>query len=176
MAKLTQTTGVTESQSPAQYLQSQRSSDEERISSTHISMEQRRPQMFPRLSDARVKKARRFGTLERWAAGEVMFRTGEASAGLRIILCGTVMLSRRDGLGNSHFWAELSEGQFLGETGQLTGRPHLVDGYAAKAVDVLLIPPGRVRALLVEEAGLGEQIMRALILRRTGLVQEGCGP
>jgi thioredoxin reductase (NADPH) len=176
MAKLTQTTGVTESQSPAQYLQSQRSSDEERISSTHISMEQRRPQMFPRLSDARVKKARRFGTLERWAAGEVMFRTGEASAGLRIILCGTVMLSRRDGLGRSPFWAELSEGQFLGETGQLTGRPHLVDGCAVGYVETLLIPPAGIRALMVEEAGLGEQIMRALILRRTGLVQEGGGP
>jgi thioredoxin reductase (NADPH) len=105
-----------------------------------------------------------------------MFRTGEASAGLRIILSGTVVLSRRDGLGKSDFWAELGEGQFLGETGQLTGKPHLVDGYAVKDSNVLLISPDRIRALLVEEAALGEQIMRALILRRTGLVQEGCGP
>lgn len=150
--------------------------DEERVSATHISIEQRRPQMFPRLSDGRIKRARRFGTVEQWRAGDTIFQAGEASAGLRIILSGTVILSRRDGLGNPHFWAELSEGQFLGETGQLTGRPHLVDGYAVRAADVLLISPERLRALLVEEAGLGEQVMRALILRRTGLVQEGCGP
>jgi thioredoxin reductase (NADPH) len=158
------------------YLQPQRPIDEERISSTHISIEQRRPQMFPRLSDARVKRAIRFGTVERWSAGEAIFLTGQASAGMRIILSGTVVLSRRDGLGRSRFWAELGEGQFLGETGQLTGRPHLVDGHAVSDVEVLLIAPAQIRTLLVEEASLGEQIMRALILRRTGLVQEGSGP
>jgi thioredoxin reductase (NADPH) len=158
------------------YLQPHRAGDEERISSTHISIEQRRPQMFPRLGDARVKRAFRFGTLERWSAGETMFRTGQASAGLRIILSGTVVLRRRDGLGRSYIWAELGEGQFLGETGQLTGRPYLVDGDAASDVEVLLIAPTQIRTLLVEEAGVGEQIMRALILRRAGLVQEGGGP
>src|ERR1700744_372214 len=149
------------------YLQPQLHVDEERISSTHISIEQRHPQMFPRLSGARVKRAFRFGTVERWSAGDVICRTGQASAGMRIILNGTVVLSRRDGLGRSHFWAELGEGQFLGETGQLTGRPHLVDGHAVSDVEVLLIAPAQIRTLLVEEAGLGEQIMRALILRIT---------
>jgi thioredoxin reductase (NADPH) len=166
----------TKSSNYVSYLLPQHAVSEERISSTHISIEQRRPQMFPCISSARVKRAQRFGTTERWSAGEMVFRAGEASRGLRIILSGTVVLSRRDGLGKSHFWAELGRGQFLGETGQLTGRPHLVDGYAVKDTAVLLIAPERIRALLVEEAGLGEQIMRALILRRAGLVQEGCGP
>jgi thioredoxin reductase (NADPH) len=166
----------TKSSNYVSYLQPEQAVDEERISSTHISIAQRRPQMFPCLSGARVKRAQRFGTTERWSAGEMMFRAGEPSRGLRIILSGTAVLNRRDGLGESHFWAELGKGQFIGETGQLTGRPHLVDGYAAKDTAVLLISPERIRALLVEEAGLGEQIMRALILRRVGLIQEGCGP
>jgi thioredoxin reductase (NADPH) len=38
-----------------------------------------------------------------------------------------------------------------------------------------LIPPERLRALLVAEADLGERIMRALILRRVSLIQAGVG-
>jgi thioredoxin reductase (NADPH) len=38
-----------------------------------------------------------------------------------------------------------------------------------------LIPPDKLRALLVAEADLGERIMRALILRRVSLIQGGVG-
>ena len=37
------------------------------------------------------------------------------------------------------------------------------------------IPPERLRALLIAEAELGERIMRALILRRVGLIETGGG-
>ena len=42
-------------------------------------------------------------------------------------------------------------------------------------VEALIIPPERLRALLVAEAELGERIMRALILRRVGLLETGAG-
>lgn len=149
---------------------------EDELSPPHGSFEQRRPHMFPRLGVAHVEEARRFGTLEYWKAGDVMFRAGEASLGIRILLRGSVLLTRSDGLGRSSLWAELSDRQFLGETAQLMGKPHLVNGYATTDVEALLIPPERIRALLVEQAQLGEQIMRALIMRRAGLVQDGIGP
>src|SRR6185437_16155178 len=136
---------------------------------TRIAIEQRRPQMFPRLSDTGIESTRRFGTLESWKAGETMFRAGDPGLGIRVILRGTVLLTRRDGLGQSQFLAELGEGQFLGETAQLTGKPYLVDGYALKDVDVILISPTQVRALLIKDAQLGEIIMRALIVRRAEL-------
>jgi thioredoxin reductase (NADPH) len=66
-------------------------------------------------------------------------------------------------------------GQFLAEIGQLSGRLALVDGHAEGEVETLLIPPERLRALLVAEADLGERIMRALILRRVRLIQGGVG-
>ena len=59
-------------------------------------------------------------------------------------------------------------GSFVGELAQLSGRPALVDGVAREPVEALVIPPQRLRDLLVEEAELGERIMRALILRRVG--------
>src|SRR5262245_25999081 len=46
---------------------------------------------------------------------------------------------------------------------------------AQSRVDALIIPPDRLRALLVAEAELGERIMRALILRRVGLLEVGSG-
>ena len=42
-------------------------------------------------------------------------------------------------------------------------------------MEALIIPPDRLRALLVAEAELGERIMRALILRRVGLLETGAG-
>jgi thioredoxin reductase (NADPH) len=63
----------------------------------------------------------------------------------------------------------------MGELAQLSGRPSLVDAYAKDAVEALVIPPRRLRDLLVEEAELGERIMRALILRRVGLLDVGAG-
>src|SRR6202040_1485800 len=55
------------------------------------------------------------------------------------------------------------------------GRPALVDAYAQTAVDALIIPPEQLRALLIAEAELGERVMRALILRRVGLLERGAG-
>ena len=61
------------------------------------------------------------------------------------------------------------------EFADLSGRPALVDGVAMDAVEAVVIPSRRLRDLMVEEAELGERIMRALILRRVGLLDTGAG-
>jgi hypothetical protein len=45
----------------------------------------------------------------------------------------------------------------MGELAELSGRPSLVDAYAKEAVEALVIPPRRLRDLVVEEAELGER-------------------
>jgi thioredoxin reductase (NADPH) len=65
----------------------------------------------------------------------------------------------------------------MGELSQLSGRPSLVDAHAVQPVEALVIPSRGLRDLLVAEAELGEHIMRALILRRVGLLESGvAGP
>src|SRR5262249_33863258 len=83
--------------------------------------------------------------------------------------------SRGEGLGQGRAVIGQGRGQFVAEIGQLSGRVALVDGRTEGDVEVLLIPPDRLRALLVAEAVLGERIMRALILRRVNLIQGGVG-
>ena len=92
-----------------------------------------------------------------------------------VLLSGHVAITQRDGLGHVTPVIDQGPGQFLAEIGQLSGRVALVDGHAEGDVETLLIPPERLRALLVAEADLGERIMRALILRRVSLIQGGAG-
>ena len=66
-------------------------------------------------------------------------------------------------------------GSFMGELAQLSDRPSLVDADAMEAVEAFVISPPRLRDLMVEEAELGERIMRALILGRVGLLDTGAG-
>src|SRR5258708_7147470 len=53
----------------------------------------------------------------------------------------------------------------------------MVDAHADEDVEALTVPPAQLRALIIAEADLGERIVRALILRRVGLIQSGAsGP
>ncbi|MDB5424612.1 MAG: Cyclic nucleotide-regulated FAD-dependent pyridine nucleotide-disulfide oxidoreductase [Phenylobacterium sp.] len=135
----------------------------------------RSAQMFPTLTPAQVDRMRRFGSLCRYADGEALVQVGEIGPGLTVILAGEVTITGRDPLGEPQPIVTHKAGAFMGELAQLSGRPSLVDARAVGAVEALTIPPERLRALLVAEAELGEQIMRALILRRVGLIETGSG-
>src|SRR6185369_15534042 len=135
----------------------------------------RSAQMFPTLEPAEVERMRRFGTLCSYADGEALVRVGEVGRGMTVILSGEVIITGRDLIGAPEAIVTHRAGNFMGELAQLTGRPSLVDAHANGAVEALIIPPERLRALLVAEAELGERIMRALILRRVGLLETGAG-
>ena len=139
---------------------------------TSHTMEQRREQMFPVLQPAEVERMRRFATPRAFAAGEMVLKVGEAGRGLTVILSGDVDVET----GASQPIVSYGAGSFLGELAQLSGRPALANARARTDVDALALSPGRLRALLVAEAELGERIMRALILRRVGLIELGSGP
>ena len=135
----------------------------------------RREQMFPKLQPFEIERVRRFGELRSFEVSEPLAKVGEVGHGLSIILAGQVEISRYDQLGHRASIVTCGAGEFLGELAQLAGRPALVDAHARETVEALIIPRDRLRALLVAEAELGERIMRALILRRVGLLETGAG-
>jgi thioredoxin reductase (NADPH) len=135
----------------------------------------RHDQTFPVLTRPEIERMRRFGELKAFKDGEMLFETGKPGPGMFVVLAGHVAVTQRDGLGHVTPVIEQGAGQFMAEIGQLSGRVALVDGHAEGDVETLLIPPERLRALLVAEADLGERIMRALILRRVNLIQGGVG-
>jgi thioredoxin reductase (NADPH) len=122
-----------------------------------------------------IERVRRFGNVRSYGAGEALAKVGEKGHGLTVILAGTVDITQHDASGRRDPIVTYGAGAFMGELAQLAGRPALVDAYAQTAVDALIIPPEQLRALLIAEAELGERIMRALILRRVGLLERGAG-
>jgi thioredoxin reductase (NADPH) len=136
----------------------------------------RAAQAFPTLSEPEMDRARRFGTIRRFAAGDAVAKVGQSGIGLTLILSGEVEISQPDNAAAGTHIVTHKRGSFMGELAQLSGRPSLVDARALTDVEAVVIPPDRLRALLIAEANLGERIMRALILRRVGLIESGAGP
>ena len=138
-------------------------------------IDSRRHQMFPTLEPADIARLRRFGQVQMFAKGDALARVGEVGHGLSIILSGRVEITQRHQSRQSTPIVTHGPGALMGELAQLAGRPALVDALAQDAVAALVIPPERVRAMFVAEAEVGERIMRALILRRVGLLETGAG-
>ena len=132
-------------------------------------------QTFPELTSQEIARMRRFGEVAKYKNGEKLYETGKPGYGMFVILSGHVTITQRDGLGHVTPVVDQGPGQFLAEIGQLSGRVALVDAEAEGDVETLLIPPERLRALIISEADLGERIMRAMILRRVNLIQGGAG-
>jgi len=138
-------------------------------------IETRAAQMFPVLTGDEIARLRRFGEPRSYADGEALAKVGEPGHGIEILLAGEVEISQHDEYRRRDPIVTHGPGGFVGELGQLSGQPFLIDAYCRGDVEVLAIAPDRLRALLVAEAELGERIMRALILRRVGLIQTGAG-
>ena len=135
----------------------------------------RRDQMFPVLEPAVIERLRRFGEVRSYGPGEALVSVGDAGHGLTIILAGKVDITEHEDAGPGIPITTHGPGAFIGELAQLSGRPSLVDAHAQGPVEALIISPDRLRAILIAEAEVGERIMRALILRRVGLIERGAG-
>jgi thioredoxin reductase (NADPH) len=134
-------------------------------------------QMFPTLEPAEIERLRRFGETRTYGAGERLVATGEVSPGMFVILSGEVDVTQHSVLGRNQPIVTHGPGGFMGELAQLSGLPSLVDAHATKPVEALIIPTRRLPEVMVAEAELGERVMRALILRRVGLLEAGiAGP
>ena len=132
-------------------------------------------QMFLRFNDAEIERLSRFGQPLSFKKGDMLARIGEPGPGMMLILSGRVEVTQPNGVEKSVITTH-ERGNFMGELAQLSGRPYLVNEEALTDVEAVAIPPDRLRALLVAEADLGERLMRALILRRVGLIESGAGP
>jgi thioredoxin reductase (NADPH) len=135
----------------------------------------RREQMYFALTDGEIDRLRRFGEARRYAPGEYLMHAGETGLGMFVVLSGEIEVSRRDGLGHDLPMFPYMARSFLAEVGQLSGAASFVDARALGEVETLVIPPAGLRGLVIAEAELGERIMRALILRRVGLIETGAG-
>jgi thioredoxin reductase (NADPH) len=136
----------------------------------------RRHQLFPALDPAQIETATRFasGGARTFAPGDVVFEVGERAAPAWLVIEGTIEVVGRDGLGHERAITTHGPGQISGEVSQLAGRAALATGRAGpEGCTALPFDAAHLRALVIGAAEVGEVIMRAFILRRVGLIQEG---
>ena len=133
-------------------------------------------QLFPILDTAQVETAKRFasGPATDFAPGEIVFDVGQRDVPMWLVLKGSIDVVRRDGLRHEAPVVTHGVGQFSGEISQLAGQETLAAAQAGKeGCTALPFDAGHVRALMVGSAELGEIVMRAFILRRVGLIEDG---
>ncbi|MDB5959827.1 MAG: cyclic nucleotide-binding domain protein [Massilia sp.] len=134
-------------------------------------------QIFPTFGVDDMARMVRFGRRQQWHDGQAVFAAGGFCPGLVMVLEGAIAVCRSNGMGHTAEIHRAGPGQFTGEVAQLSGRPPLASGRAVGEVDAMVFDPEALRALLIGEAEIGERIMRALILRRVGLIDNsGGGP
>ena len=139
-------------------------------------LDTRTDQMFPTLDSMQIEVARRFASAPArdFAAGELVYGIGDLAAPAWLVLAGSIDVTRRAGLRDEAIITVHMAGQFSGEVAQLSGRPTIAAGHAGKdGCTALPFDAAHLRALMVGSANLGEIVMRALILRRVGLIEEG---
>jgi thioredoxin reductase (NADPH) len=135
----------------------------------------RRQQKYPVLTEAEIARISRFGEVCHWPDGSRIFKVADPGFGMYVVLSGRIKVTRRDAFDRQLVINEQGVGHFVSEVGQISSGRCLVDGDAAGDVHAIHVPPERLRALLIAEAELGERILRALILRRVGLIEGGSG-
>jgi thioredoxin reductase (NADPH) len=141
-----------------------------------IPHDNRHDQRFPVLADAHVDIARGFasGEARRFGPGALVFAIGEHHAPVWLVLEGSIIVVRRDGLGHEKPITTQTAGQFTGEVSQAAGRASLAEGKAGPdGCTAVPLDAAHLRALVIGSADVGEIVMRALILRRVGLIEGG---
>jgi thioredoxin reductase (NADPH) len=128
--------------------------------------------MSPVLSDGQVKTLAAHGEERTAAEGDYLFRIGDASYPLIVVLEGEAAIL--DAAGNQI--ALQGPGGFLGEVGLLSGQTVYVDGVVTKAMRYIAVDRDEVRRLLFEDAALADVLLSTFIRRREILQQtEGVG-
>src|ERR1700719_2767153 len=137
-------------------------------------LEDRIAQIVPTLTPAQIQFALRFasGPKRVFAPDEKLLDVGDRNTIVWLVVEGSIVASRRDGLGREGLFATGGPGQFSGEVSDLAGHASLAmvcagpEGCTAHPFDL-----PHLRALLISSADFGEVMMRAFILRRAALLE-----
>src|ERR1700724_1308779 len=140
-------------------------------------LEQRRAQMFPKLTSAQLARLERQGSRLQTRAGEILLELGDSPRGVLVVTAGSIEVlappsATQDASGYELLYL-LSSGDFSGEMSTLRGTPALVRVRVREAGTVLLIDAEQLRRIVQNDAELSELFMRAFILRRVGVIESG---
>lgn len=144
---------------------------------TNPLLEQRREQMFPKLTAAQIARLERQGTQLQTHEGEILQELGEIARGVFVVAAGSVEAlvppSATEAESTDELLYLLTPGDFTGELSTLRGTRVLARIRVRESGAVLLIDAEQLRRIVQNDAELSELFMRAFILRRMGVIASG---
>jgi thioredoxin reductase (NADPH) len=127
-----------------------------------------------RLSDEQIGLLRREGKIRPVTAGEVLFREGDRGYDFVVILAGRVTVVDHQA-GTERELATGGPGEFVAELNLLTGERLFTTAVVTAPGAVLVVPVAGLQAVISQDQGLGQWIIRTLFARRQWLAQMQTG-
>ncbi len=131
---------------------------------------ERREFIFPKLSREMIDRSLVYGHPQSFKAGDTIYERGRRSVDFMIVLSGSIVIVGTRGAAEEVITVH-GEREFTGELDLFSGRQSLVTARAVTDTEVLRIDSERFRAYVTAETDIGDIVMRAVILRRTGLIE-----
>jgi thioredoxin reductase (NADPH) len=124
--------------------------------------------LFPKLTDAQVQLLRALGEVRATRSGEVLFRAGDATYDVMVVLEGSVSVIVGSGSDEREL-AVQRPGDLMVELNLLTGQVSGATGLVREPGSVLAIPSSDFRTLLGRELSFGDFVLQMLFRRRQAL-------
>jgi CRP-like cAMP-binding protein len=122
----------------------------------------RRLALLNGLTQEQVAEVAEHLQLERFSAGQSVYRQGMPGDSLYLIEEGQVSVQSRDCQGAAQIWATLGSGDFFGETSMLTGEPHEADVIALTDITAWALTRADFEALVLRYPSLALNLSRVL--------------
>lgn len=128
---------------------------------------------FPTLTPAQIARITAHGRVRATERGEVLSEQGDKSA-FYVVRTGAIEAVRPSGATETLINV-LGPGQFTGESNMISGRRAVVRLRVVEAGELIELTREQVLALIQTDAELSRILMRAFILRRVELIEQGLG-
>jgi thioredoxin reductase (NADPH) len=138
-------------------------------------LDARGAQRFPRLTDEMAERVAAYGEAEQLPTGTVLFERGQRGADFFLVLEGGIEIIDIDSDGHPRTVTTHTRHGFTGELDHFNQRRILVSGLTVADSRLIRITRDNFRRLVSAEPDIGEIIMRAFILRRVSIIQQGIG-
>src|SRR5882724_9786046 len=133
------------------------------------------PGYRPVLSGPQLEVLRRYGAEHRVAIGDVLFRDGDETYDLIVLLEGEARIVEHYAQPDEFVIVTYGPREFMGEISLLTGQRAYLTAVVSAPGRVLRIPAQKVHTIMDQELELSELILRAFLLRHSRLTRLGSG-
>jgi CRP/FNR family transcriptional regulator, cyclic AMP receptor protein len=120
---------------------------------------------FAGLEPARAEPLGRQCVRKRYAEGELVLDFDDPSTDVHFIVSGDVRVLVRTAAGKEMILGDFSAGRFFGEMAAIDGAPRSANVTALTNAEILLVPPGAFREIVLHSPEISERLLRLLTAR-----------